>query len=91
MKFGKIIADACRAQGVTKSELARALGHSPAWVSQLFASANLTENTLRECARALDLDVEVRVLPRRAARGRIRARQILASTRRPRRRSNGKE
>lgn len=87
--FGKMIQDACRAQGVSNSDLARALGHERSWVPQLFASKNIKESTLRECAQVLDLDVVLELAPRANARRRIEmAKKVQAQPRL--RRANGR-
>jgi transcriptional regulator with XRE-family HTH domain len=78
--FGKMIEEACRQQGVTQSELARALGHSPAWAAHVMRGNNMTERVFKECARVLDLDVRVELVPMTRARQRITARRQARET-----------
>jgi cyanate lyase len=55
-----LIARLMAAQGVTKAELARRLGKSPAWVSQLLGgNANMTVRTLAEVAWTLGAEVRL--------------------------------
>lgn len=59
MKFGRIIAQACKAQGVSHSELARRLKVSQPRVQEIIKSPSITEALLRRCARALKLKVRI--------------------------------
>jgi cyanate lyase len=55
-----LVARLMAAQGVTKAELARRLGKSPAWVSQLLGGgANMTIRTLAEVAWTLGAEVRL--------------------------------
>lgn len=65
MTFGRIIAQACKAQGVSHSELARRLKVSQPRVQEIIRSPSITEALLRRCARALRLKVKVRLESRR--------------------------
>ncbi len=64
--FGELVRRACRREGVTQSELARRLGVSQSRVPQIVRSENLTEKVFRECVRALGLEVQCRLVRRRA-------------------------
>lgn len=59
MTFGRTIAQACRAQGVSHSELARRIGVSQPRVQEIIRSPSITEAVLRRCARALKLKVRL--------------------------------
>jgi transcriptional regulator with XRE-family HTH domain len=85
--FSKIISDACEKQGVSPAELARAVGQSPSWAYQVLSRSSITERVFKRCARALDLDVQVKLVPRPAAKRRTRARAEAAKE--LRRRPNG--
>jgi len=65
-------------QNVSKADLARHLGKSRAWVTQLLSgSANMTIRTLAEVTYVLDAAVKLdvhRCRPARAARPQTRAR-----------------
>jgi transcriptional regulator with XRE-family HTH domain len=51
---------------ISRSELARRLGTSPAYVTKILrGSANFTLASIVKLARALDCDVSVRLAPRR--------------------------
>jgi plasmid maintenance system antidote protein VapI len=63
--FGEIIARACRREKVSHGELARRIDQAPSRVPEIIRSDNLTERTLRRCAKALGLDVEVKLVRRR--------------------------
>jgi molybdenum-dependent DNA-binding transcriptional regulator ModE len=65
MRFGKLIEDACKKQGVSYKELARALRRTQPWALHVVRSENLTERVFKECAWALDMDVEVKLVKRR--------------------------
>jgi transcriptional regulator with XRE-family HTH domain len=60
--IAKLMAD----QNVTKAELARRLGKSRSWVTQMLSGrANVTVRTLAEVAYALDAEVKMRSQPPR--------------------------
>lgn len=70
-------------QGVSRSELARRLGTSPAYVTKLLrGNANLTLATMVRLARALESELHCRLTP--AARAGRRSRAQAASRREPR-------
>jgi len=85
--FAKIILEACEKQGVSHAELSRAVGQAPSWAYQVLRRSSITERVFKRCARALDLDVQVRLVPRPAARKRTRVRAEAAKE--LRRRPNG--
>lgn len=90
--FGSIIEAGRRQQGITQSELGRAIGHSPSRVAQIEGEENLSERVFRECLRALDLDVEMRIVLKPPARRRVKAArdaERAAAARKLRRRPNG--
>ena len=56
----ELVAQLMEAQGVKKAELARRLGKSRAWVTQLLSGkANMTIRTLAEVAYALGAEVKL--------------------------------
>jgi hypothetical protein len=63
--FGALIARACRDQDVTRYELSKRLRVAPSRALQIVKSRNLTERVLRDCARALGLEVECRLVRRK--------------------------
>jgi len=65
LTFGQAIKEAAEKRGVSMYRLAKDLGTHNTRVSRVFKSKNLTERTLREYAKALGLDVEVRLVRRR--------------------------
>lgn len=94
-RFGKMIEEAAREQGVSVAELARALGKNWSWVPQVFRGKNITEKTLRDCVRALGLELRVELVPSEAAKRRIEAKKVAEQAQPPRlrarRKSNGRE
>lgn len=65
---GEFIARLMEEQKVTKAELARRLGKSRAYITQMLSgSTNLTVRTLAEVAFALGAEVKLEALPLRAA------------------------
>lgn len=66
--FGELVLRACRQQGVTQTELSNRLGVSQSRVPQIVRSGNLTEKVLRDCASALGLVVDCRLVKRKEAR-----------------------
>jgi transcriptional regulator with XRE-family HTH domain len=74
--FAKLLSEACKRQGVSYSELARALGFSQPRISQLLRSKSVSERNFKECARALDLEVNVELLPRETAKKRMEAKAV---------------
>jgi transcriptional regulator with XRE-family HTH domain len=87
--FGKIIAEACERQGLTHADLAHALGYAQPSVTQILGRS-MTERSFRMLAAALDLDVVVKLVPRPAARRRMRATDVIRkaeATKRLRRKS----
>lgn len=61
---GEFIARLMQEQGVTKAELARRLGRSRAYITQMVSgSANLTVRTLAEVAYALGAEVKLEAVP----------------------------
>ena len=59
-------------QGVTRAELARRLGSSPAYVTKLLrGEANFTLTTMVKAAAALDARVSVHVAPKAAANAQV--------------------
>jgi transcriptional regulator with XRE-family HTH domain len=61
---GEFIARLMQEQGVTKAELARRLGKSRAYITQMLSgSANLTVRTLAEVAYALGAEVKLEAVP----------------------------
>jgi transcriptional regulator with XRE-family HTH domain len=61
---GEFIARLMQEQGVTKAELARRLGKSRAYITQMLSgSANLTVRTLAEVAYALGAEVRLEAVP----------------------------
>ena len=70
-------------RGVSRSELARRLGTSPAYVTKLLrGNANLTMATMVRLARALESELHCRLVP--AAGVRRGSRALAASRREPR-------
>jgi transcriptional regulator with XRE-family HTH domain len=66
---GEFIARLMREQRVTKAELARRLGKSRAYITQMLSgSRNLTVRTLAEAACALGVEVKLAAVPFEAAR-----------------------
>lgn len=65
MRFGRIIAQACKSQGVSHSELARRLKVSQPRVQEIIKSPSITEALFRRCARALGLEVRVELKRRK--------------------------
>lgn len=63
-RFGRTIADACERLGVSHSELARRLGISQSRVPEIVRSESITEALLERCAKALGLEIEVRLVRR---------------------------
>jgi len=72
---GEFIARLMQEQGVTKAELARRLGKSRAYITQMLSgSANLTVRTLAEVAYALGAEVKLEAVPvEGVVRERVRA------------------
>jgi transcriptional regulator with XRE-family HTH domain len=68
-KFGKIVADACKRQGVSHSELARRLGVSQSRVPEILRSGNMTERLLKRCAYALGMRLQVQLIEEREEQG----------------------
>jgi len=65
---GEFIARLMREQKVTKAELARRLGRSRAYITQMLSgSTNLTVRTLAEVAYALGAEVRLGAVPLQAA------------------------
>jgi len=65
---GEFIARLMQQQGVTKAELARRLGKSRAYITQMLSgSTNLTVRTLAEVAYALGAEVRLEAAPVEAA------------------------
>ncbi len=61
---GEFIARLLQEKGVTKAELARRLGKSRAYITQMLSgSANLTVRTLAEVAYALGVEVKLEAVP----------------------------
>ena len=89
--FSKLILEACKKQGVSNAELARALGRAQSWVPQLYRTSNMLESTLRECARVLDLELRVELVPRATAQNRMKTRQLVQKSRLRPRKSNGRK
>lgn len=59
-----VIAELMAGNGVTKAELARRLGHSRAWVTQLLGGrTNMTIRTMAEVAYALGAEVRMSAEP----------------------------
>lgn len=59
------VEDAMKRESVTKSELAKRLGHSPAWITKVLrGDANPTLETMQKVAEALSHDVHVRIAPK---------------------------
>jgi len=66
---GEFIARLLEEQRVSKAELARRLGKSRAYITQMLSgSTNLTVRTLAEVAYALGVEVKLEAVPLRAAR-----------------------
>lgn len=65
MTFGQLVAQACKREKISHGELARRLGVSQSRVPELLKSRNIQEKTLRACATALGLDVDVKLKRRR--------------------------
>ncbi len=66
---GEFIARLMEDQKVTKAELARRLGRSRAYITQMLSgSTNLTVRTLAEVAYALGVEVKLEALPLRTTR-----------------------
>ncbi len=64
LEAGEFIARLMQQQQVTKAELARRLGKSRAYITQMLnGSANLTLRTLAEVAYALGAEVKLEALP----------------------------
>lgn len=61
-KFGRIVSDACKRQGVSHSELARRLGVSQSRVPEILRGGNMTERLLKRCATALGLQLHVQLV-----------------------------
>lgn len=60
LEAGELIARLMESRGVNRAELARRLGKSRAWVTQLLnGRANLTLKTLAEVAWALEAEVQL--------------------------------
>ena len=59
MKFGRVIARACKSRGVSHSELARRLKVSQPRVQEIIKSPSITEALFRRCAKALGMEVHV--------------------------------
>lgn len=87
--FGKLLSEACKTQGVSYSELARALGCSQPRITQILQSKSISERVFREVARTLDVDVCVELVPRAGAQKRLETKRTEASRRL--RRQNGRE
>lgn len=67
------LTEALRETGVTKTELARRLGRTPGFVSQVFAGGrNLTLRTIADIATALALRPSLELTRRRPQPGAIR-------------------
>jgi cyanate lyase len=90
-KFSKLISEACKKQGVTNAELARALGRAQSWVPQLFRTDNMLESTFRECVRVLDMELRVELVPMPKARERMTTKKIVEKTGRLGEKSNGRK
>lgn len=65
MTFGRIVAQACKREKISHGELARRLGVAQSRVPEILKSRNIEEKTLRACASALGLDVDVKLRRRR--------------------------
>lgn len=64
--FRKVVIDALQRDGVTNTELAERLGVHASRVTQYLRSNNLTERVFKDIVSALGLDLEVRLVKRRA-------------------------
>lgn len=87
--FGKLLSEACKTQGVSYSELARALDCSQPRITQILYSKSISERVFRECARALDVEVCIELVPRTVAQKRMETKRTEASRRL--RKTNGRE
>lgn len=77
--FGKLLSEACKTQGVSYSELARAIGCSQPRVSEILQSKSISEGVLKKCAKALDVEVHVELVPRTTAQKRMETKRTAAS------------
>ena len=57
-------------KGITKKELARRMGVSPAYVTKIFSGSNISLRTVAKVLSALEVDVRL-VLDKRDAKGKI--------------------
>lgn len=62
MTFGDLIAKACKDRGVTRYELAKRLGVTSQRTLQIVESRNLTERVVKDCARALGMEVQCKLV-----------------------------
>lgn len=67
--FGRYLAQACKEQGVTTTELARRLGVTQPRATQILGSPSITEEVFRRAAATLGLDVHVELVPKRRKAG----------------------
>jgi transcriptional regulator with XRE-family HTH domain len=65
MTFAQMIREECRRQGVSGYELMKRIDAHQSYARQLFESKNITERTLRRCARALGMEVECKLVRRK--------------------------
>jgi transcriptional regulator with XRE-family HTH domain len=89
--FAKLLSEACKRQGVSYSELARALGYSQPRISQLMKSKSVSERIFKEAAGALDLDVRVELVPMSKARERMTIERLSKNAGRLGRSGNGRK
>jgi plasmid maintenance system antidote protein VapI len=63
--FGKLLKEASAKTGVSHSELARRMGVTQHRIPSMFQSPSITERTFRRAAKALGVDIEVKLVARR--------------------------
>lgn len=66
MTFGKMLARACDSQKISHYRFAQLLGVQQSRVPQILKAKNLTERTFKQCVKALGLELQVKLVRRRA-------------------------
>ena len=65
--FSQIIAEACKRMNVSHAELARRLKVAKPRVPAFLRGDNMTEKLFRRCVKALELDLQIKLVKRRKA------------------------